>query len=92
MGATDMFCANIPEKVIESHNSHLLLKALQMYENPTDEQHSAACSVLVDRQNVTPPDVLKLTQPLAGPVLSNMVQASSTTHNTSEVPSAFFAW
>ena len=45
-----------------------------MYENPTDEQHSAACSVLADRQNVTPSEVLKPTQPLAGPVPSTMVQ------------------
>ena len=36
-----------------------------MCENPTDEQHLAACSVLVDRRKVTPPDVLKPTQPLA---------------------------
>ena len=56
----------------------------------TDEQHSAACSVLADRRNVTPPEVLKPTQPLAGPVPSTMVQASSTTHNTSVVPSALF--
>ena len=75
IGATDMFCANIPEKVIQSHTGHLSLKALRMYGNPTDEQHSAACSVLVDRQNVTPPEVLKPTQSLAGPVLSTMVQA-----------------
>ena len=83
MGTTDIFCGNIPEKVIQSHTGHLSLKALWMYENPTDEQHSAACTVLVDRQNVTPPEVLKPTQPLAGPVPSIMVQASSTTHNTS---------
>ena len=81
-GATDMFCGNIPEKVVQSCTGHLSLKALWMYENPTDEQHAAACNVLVDRRNVTPP-VLKPTQPLAGPVPSTMVQASSTTHNTS---------
>ena len=89
-GATDMFRANIPEKVMQSHTGHLSLKALRMYVNPTDEQHSAAFSVLVDRRNVTPPEVLKLTQPLAEPVPSTMVQASSTTHNTSVVPSALF--
>ena len=89
-GATDMFHANIPEKVIQSRTGHLSLKALRMYENPTDEQHSAACSVLVDRRSVTPPEVLKPTQPLAGPVPSTMVQASSTTHDTSVVPSALF--
>ena len=89
-GATDMFLANIPEKVTQSHTSHLSLKALWMYENLTDEQHSAACSVLIDRRNVTPPEVLKPIQPLAGPVPSTMVQASSTTHNISVVPSALF--
>ena len=90
MGATNMLRANVPEKVIQAHTCHLSLKALRMYENPTDEQHSAACSVLVDRRNVTPPEVLKLIQPLAGPVSLTMVQASSTTHNTSVVPSALF--
>ena len=60
-GATNMFCANVPEKVIQAHTGHLSLKALWMYENPTDEQHSAACSVLVDRQNVMQQDVLKPT-------------------------------
>ena len=89
-GATDMFHANIPEKVIQSRTGHLSLKALRMYENPTDEQHSAACSVLVDRRSVTPPEVLKPTQPLAGPVPSTMVQASITTHDTSVVPSTLF--
>lgn len=44
---------------------------------------------LVNRQNVTPPEV-RPTQPLAGPVQSTMLQASSTTHNTSVVPSALF--
>ena len=56
-----------------------------MYENPTDEQHSAACSVLVL-------EVLKPTQPLAEPVPLTMVQASSTTHNTSVVPSCSPLW
>ena len=74
MGATDKFRASIPEKVIQSRTGHLLLKALRMYENPTDEQHSAACSVLANRRNVTPPEVLKPTQPLARPVPSTMVQ------------------
>ena len=74
MGATDKFRASIPEKVIQSRTGHLLLKALRMYENPTDEQHSAACSVLANRRNVTPPEVLKPTQPLAGPVPPTMVQ------------------
>lgn len=83
-----MFCANILQKVIRSHTGHLSLKALRMYVNPTDEQHLAACSVLVDRQNVIPPEVLKPIQPLAGPVPSTVVQASSTTHNTSVVQSA----
>ena len=60
-GATNMFCANVPEKVIQAHTGHLSLKALWMYENPTDKQHSAACSVLVDRQNVMQQEVLKPT-------------------------------
>ena len=51
-GATEMFRANIPEKVIQSRTGHLSLKALRMYENPTDYQHEAACSVLVKRQHI----------------------------------------
>ncbi len=35
-GATAMFHANIPEKVIQSRTGHLSLKALRTYENTTD--------------------------------------------------------
>lgn len=88
-----MFHTNILEKVIQSRTGHLSLKVLRMYENPTDEQHSVAYSVLVDRRSVTPPAVLKPVQPLAGPVQhSTTLQASSTTgtHSTSLVPSTLF--
>ena len=90
MGATDMFIQIFQKSVIHSRTGHLLLKALRMYKNPTDEQHSATCSDIVNRRNVTPPEVLKQTQPSAGPVLSTTVQASSTTHNTSVELSAVF--
>ena len=36
---------------------HRSLKALRMYENPTAEQHVAACNVLVKKSNVPPPEV-----------------------------------
>ena len=56
----------ILEKVIQSCTGHLLLKALRMYENPTEEEHSAACNVLV-RSNMSPLEVLRPTQSTAGP-------------------------
>ena len=57
--ATDMFGAGILEKVVQSRAAHRSLKALRMYENHTDEQHTAACSVLIQKENVPPSHVLK---------------------------------
>ena len=57
--ATDMFHAGIPEKVIQSHTGHRSLRALRMYENPTDEQHTAACNVLIQKGHVSPPEVIE---------------------------------
>ena len=54
-----MFRAGIPEKVIQSRTGHRSLKALRMYENPTDEQHTAACNVLIQKGNVSPPEVIE---------------------------------
>ncbi len=88
-GATAMFRANLPEKVLQSRTSHISLKALRMYENITDEQHSAACSTsdLVSRPNASLPDALKPTQPLARPLQLSVVQAPSP---APMVPAALF--
>ena len=80
-GDSQMFHANIAEKVIQSRTGHLSLKALRMYENPTDEQHAAACGVLVGAQKTAPSDQVMQT---TGVRESNMQPVTST------VPAALF--
>ena len=45
-GATDMFRAGVPEKIIQQRTGHLSLKALGEYERTTDAQQKAVCGVL----------------------------------------------
>ena len=45
-GASEMFRASVPEKVIQTRTGHMSLKGLRVYEHVTDEQHKAACGVL----------------------------------------------
>ena len=41
-GATTMFNARVPKKVIQERTDHLLLVGLRTYERPSVEQHIAA--------------------------------------------------
>ena len=45
-GATEMFAANVPEKLIQSRTGHHSLEALRLYERPPHEQHQAVSNVL----------------------------------------------
>lgn len=45
-GATEMFAANVPEKLIQSRTGHRSLDALRLYERPSHEQHQAVSNVL----------------------------------------------
>ena len=45
-GATEMFAANVPEKLVQSRTGHRSLDALRLYERPSHEQHQAVSNVL----------------------------------------------
>ena len=72
-GATEMFAANVPEKLIQSRTGHRSLEALRLYERPTQEQQQAVSNVLTGR-SVEPR--------MFGRELSN-VQLTGTSHSRS---------
>ena len=45
-GATEMFAANVPEKLIQSRIGHHSLEALRLYERPSHAQHQAVSNIL----------------------------------------------
>ena len=45
-GATEMYVANVPEKIIQERTGHRSLTALRVYERTTEDQHRAASTVL----------------------------------------------
>ena len=45
-GATEMFAANVPEKLIQSRTGHRSVEALRLYERPSHDQHQAVSNVL----------------------------------------------
>ena len=45
-GATTLFAANVPEKVIQERTGHRSLKALRVYERTTDEQQQHVSTIL----------------------------------------------
>ena len=49
-GATEMFAANVPEKLIQSRTGHRSLEALRLYERPSHEQHQAVSKVLTSAE------------------------------------------
>lgn len=48
-GASALFEANVPEKIIQERTGHRSLKALRLYERTTDEQHLGVSSILGKR-------------------------------------------
>ena len=52
-GASTLFEANVPEKVIQEHTGHRSVKALRLYERTTNKQHEDVCKILMDRTNMS---------------------------------------
>ena len=53
-GASALFEANVPEKIIQERTGHRSLKALRLYERMTDEQHLEVSSILGKRGSSEP--------------------------------------
>ena len=90
-GATQLFNANIPEKVIQCRTGHRSLKALRMYENPTDEQQSEACQVLVSKEKLLPPELLSQKPEQLLPGVAAPQASIVPVHCTTTVPPLFGA-
>ena len=52
-GATEMFRAGVPEKIIQEHTGHRSVKALRTYERTTATQHLSVANVLSSSSNVS---------------------------------------
>ena len=52
-GATEMFRAGVPEKIIQERTGHRSLKALRLYERTTASQHQSVAKVLSAPSDVT---------------------------------------
>ena len=73
-GASHMFSASVPEKLIQSRTGHRSLEALRLYERPSHEQQQAVSNVLTsgaearefgkELTNVTAPNVQPITKTL----------------------------
>lgn len=70
-GATEMFAANVPEKLIQSRTGHRSVEALRLYERPSHDQYQAVSNVLT---SVAP-------QRSFGKELSN-IQSSTSQHTS----------
>ena len=58
-GATQMFQANVPEKIIQERTGHRSTDALRLYERTTEEQHKAVTKVLGSNMEVSYTSVLQ---------------------------------
>ena len=52
-GASEMFQAGVPEKIVQERTGHRSIEALRMYEWPTTSQHMAVSNVLLASKDVT---------------------------------------
>ena len=52
-GASELFQAGVPEKVIQERTGHLSLSGLRHYERTTDEQHRSVSQILSSSVNAT---------------------------------------
>ena len=52
-GASVMFQAGVPEKIVQERTDHRSIKALRMYERTTTSQHMAVSSVLSAPKDMT---------------------------------------
>lgn len=51
--ATELFRANVPEKLIQERTGHRSLTALRIYEHTTETEHQAVSEVLAAKENTT---------------------------------------
>ena len=50
-GATEMFAANVPEKLIQSRTGHRSTEAFRFYERPSHDQHQAVSNILTSSEH-----------------------------------------
>ncbi len=48
-GASELFAAGVPERIIQERTGHRSIEALRLYEHPTEQQHQAVSTVLASR-------------------------------------------
>ena len=66
-GATELYQAGVPEKVIQERTGHLSLTGLRQYERTSVQQHEAASHVLAAKENVTYQQQLSVQSHIAMP-------------------------
>ena len=54
-GATNLFHANVPERIIQKTTGHKSLEALRCYERVSEDQHKSVSQVLMLNSSYTPP-------------------------------------
>ena len=52
-GASELFAAGVPEKIIKERTGHRFLDALHVYEHSTSTQHQAVSTILGSRNKIT---------------------------------------
>ena len=63
-GASELFAAGVPEKIIKERTGHRSLEALHVYEHTTSLQHQAVSTILSSSNKTTFQDAM-LAQPTA---------------------------
>lgn len=86
-GATELYRANLPEKIIQQRTGHRCLKALRTYERTTSQQHLAVSRILssdmeIDYQQATSEASKSRTQPKTPylPGISSMFGVTNNCH------------
>ncbi len=52
-GATELFLAGVPEKIIQQRTGHRSVEALRKYEHTSEQQHQAVANILGSNQETT---------------------------------------
>ena len=77
-GASQLFQANVPEKVIQERTGHRSLEALWLYEKTTTEQHQAVAQVLGSSATLSYESVIQKQQELSVSPRPPYIQAAPT--------------
>ena len=73
-GASELFEAGVPEKIIKEQTGHRSLEALHIYEHATSMQHQAVSAILGSRNKITFQEAMCTPSVISHPTVS----ASST--------------